>query len=42
MGKTIQLTTNIQVNNSAHILYLYKELETYLNNLIAYIRTGIK
>ncbi len=37
----IQLTKNIKVEKGAHILYIYDELDIYLDNMIAYIRTGI-
>lgn len=41
MEKMIQLTKNIKVNSSAHILYLYDEIDNYLNNMIAYIKSGL-
>ncbi|RTR36388.1 hypothetical protein EKG37_02185 [Robertmurraya yapensis] len=41
MEKMVQLTKFIQVNSSAHILYLYENTDTYINNLLAYIKTGI-
>jgi hypothetical protein len=41
MGKRIPLNKNIQVKNSAHILYIYDELDCYLENMMAYIREGL-
>ncbi|MFD1673185.1 ATP-binding protein [Alicyclobacillus fodiniaquatilis] len=40
--KIIQLTQDLQLSNGAHILYLYEDPALYLNNAIAYIRTGIE
>lgn len=41
MKVKIQLSKNIQVYSSAHILYLYENIDCYLENIIAYISAGI-
>lgn len=35
------LTDFVEVSNSGHILYVYDDMEQYLNNAIAFIHTGI-
>lgn len=37
----IQLTQYLQISNAAHILYVYETKNKYLNNLMAYIKTGV-
>lgn len=40
--KTIPLTNNFQVENTAHILYFFNDLESYIANAIAYILAGLE
>lgn len=42
MTKLMQLTEYLQVPNTAHILYFFEDSNSYLNNMIAYIKAGIE
>lgn len=39
---SISLTDQINVSNGAHILYIYDSLEGYIDNAVAFIRTGLQ
>ena len=41
ISELIQLTQYLQISNAAHILYVYETKNKYLNNLMAYIKTGV-
>ena len=38
----IDLTKYLKVNNAAHILYFFEDENSYLNNMIAYIKAGLE
>jgi ubiquitin C-terminal hydrolase len=42
MKNRLQLTEYLQVSNAAHILYLFEDRNSYLENLIAYLDSGIE
>ncbi|MBM7655279.1 hypothetical protein JOC76_004789 [Neobacillus cucumis] len=42
MTKMFQLSNDLEVSNSAHILYFFEDHNSYLNNMIAYIKAGIE
>ncbi|SES91920.1 MEDS: MEthanogen/methylotroph, DcmR Sensory domain [Salinibacillus kushneri] len=42
MTNKLFLTKDLQVNNNAHILYIFEDNQCYLENLIAYIHAGIE
>ena len=41
MSDFIPLTKQLQVSNAAHIAYIFKKHNIYMNNLMAYIKSGI-
>ncbi|MUK87920.1 hypothetical protein GMD78_05845 [Ornithinibacillus sp. L9] len=42
MSKTIPLTRYIEVSSSSHIVYFFENERIYLENLMAYIKTGLE
>ncbi|UOF90374.1 ATP-binding protein [Fodinisporobacter ferrooxydans] len=40
--KKFQLTENIQLLSSGHILYVYEDLDAYVDNAVAYIVAGVE
>ena len=40
--KTVQLTQMMRVSNHGHILYIFDEVESYIENVVSFITTGIE
>ena len=40
--QSIKLTQMMEISNYGHILYIYDSIESYIENTIAFVLTGIE